>query len=435
MNTTALETPLPSAHKARQRPNGFDAVVVGAGPAGSAAATWLAQAGWRVALVEKQCFPRRKVCGECIAASNLPLLQALGLEGLFEASAGPELRQVAVWHREDAVSAPMPSADELPSPWGRALGRDTLDNLLLEQARAAGATVLQPWAVQALHGQAGAWRCSLRTADAATRLQLYTPIVIDAHGSWEALPAPASTATPVARKDSDLLAFKACFTGADLRAGTLSVLALEGGYGGLVLADGGTATLACCVRRDRLRELRQSAPGLNAGEVVQAWLQSQCPPVAQALAGATRTGPWLACGPVSPGERLSERDAVFRIGNAAGEAHPILGEGMSMALQSAALLCAQLLRQPGLPHAPTPAALANALADCQRRYTADWRRNFRPRMRLAAAFAHAAMRPRATSLLMNLLRAWPGLLTQGARWGSKVQPALEPQRLLALAGA
>ncbi|MGZ5657902.1 MAG: NAD(P)/FAD-dependent oxidoreductase, partial [Caldimonas sp.] len=57
----------------------FDAVVVGAGPAGSAAATLLARAGWSVALVERQRFPRRKVCGECIAASNLPLLDALGV--------------------------------------------------------------------------------------------------------------------------------------------------------------------------------------------------------------------------------------------------------------------------------------------------------------------------------------------------------------------
>jgi 2-polyprenyl-6-methoxyphenol hydroxylase-like FAD-dependent oxidoreductase len=57
----------------------FDAVVVGAGPAGASTAILLARAGWSVALVERQRFPRRKVCGECIAASNLPLLDALGI--------------------------------------------------------------------------------------------------------------------------------------------------------------------------------------------------------------------------------------------------------------------------------------------------------------------------------------------------------------------
>ena len=67
----------------------FDAIIIGAGPAGSTAAVLLARAGWSVALVEKQRFPRRKVCGECLAASNLPLLDALGIGAEFNASAGP----------------------------------------------------------------------------------------------------------------------------------------------------------------------------------------------------------------------------------------------------------------------------------------------------------------------------------------------------------
>ena len=71
--------------------NRFDAVIVGAGPAGSTAAILLARAGWSVALVEKQRFPRRKVCGECLAASNLPLLDALGI-GVAFATGGIDAR-------------------------------------------------------------------------------------------------------------------------------------------------------------------------------------------------------------------------------------------------------------------------------------------------------------------------------------------------------
>ena len=74
----------------------YDAIIVGAGPAGSTAAILLAREGWRVALIEKQVFPRRKVCGECIAASNLPLLDGLGIGDAFAALAGPELREVAL---------------------------------------------------------------------------------------------------------------------------------------------------------------------------------------------------------------------------------------------------------------------------------------------------------------------------------------------------
>ena len=60
--------PLLSRHAQRSAvmPPMRDAVIVGAGPAGSAAAFLLARAGWSVALIEKEVFPRRKVCGECV---------------------------------------------------------------------------------------------------------------------------------------------------------------------------------------------------------------------------------------------------------------------------------------------------------------------------------------------------------------------------------
>ena len=121
------------------------------------------------------------------------------------------------------------------------------------------------------------------------------------------------------------------------------MLAFEGGYGGMVVADGGLATLACCVRRDRLDALRAQATGARAGDVVEAMLRQACGGVRDALRGARREGPWIAAGPLDPGVRLGGVDGLLRIGNAAGEAHPIIGEGISMALQGAALACAHLL--------------------------------------------------------------------------------------------
>ena len=399
----------------------FDAVIIGAGPAGSAAAILLARAGWAVALVERQHFPRRKVCGECIAASNLPLLAALGIAEAVEAQAGSELRRVTLLHGNSAVTADLPAAAHERYAWGLALGRERLDTLLLAQARAAGATVLQPWSVLAIQGGPGAWHCELRALDSPALQRLRTPLLIDAHGAWEALPSrlrPHSQRR-LARSGADLFAFKATFSGTAHATGTISVLALDGGYGGMVVAAGGVATLACCIRRDRLSELRCAAPGLPAGDAVQAWLLRECGGVGQALQGATREGHWLAAGPIDPGVRVGPADEMFCIGNAAGEAHPILGEGISMALQSAALLCRHLLADAEWVRKPTAAAQAVL----QRRYAADWQREFAPRVRLAAAFAHAAMHRRSATLLMALVRRWPGLLTRGARWGGKVRLA------------
>jgi len=397
----------------------YDAVVVGAGPAGATAALLLARAGWKVALVEKQAFPRHKVCGECIAASNLPLLEELGLGALFEAGAATELRRVRLLHGTRAATAELPAADHPRHVWGRALGRETLDTLLLAQARDAGADVLQPWSLQAVSGTAGAWSCEVRAVDGAAALCLRAQLVIDAHGCWEALPS-ARGGGGVAHSASDLFAFKANFHGAVLDEGTIHLLALDGGYGGMVVAEGDVTTVACCVRRDRLHTLRSAAPGERAGDTVEAWLRLDNDGVRRALLRATRSGPWLAAGPLVPGVRVACADGLFRVGNAAGEAHPVLGEGLSMALQSAALLCSHLLAEPASPGAAPPASTHAML---HQRYAADWQRHFAPRLRVAAALAHTAMRPRASALLMSLLRVWPGLLTEGARRGGKVRPA------------
>jgi 2-polyprenyl-6-methoxyphenol hydroxylase-like FAD-dependent oxidoreductase len=129
----------------------FDAVIVGAGPAGSSAAILLARAGWSVALVEKQRFPRRKVCGECIAASNLPLLDALGIGPVFNSVAGPELRKVALMRGDQTIIADLPESRDGKYRWGRALGRATLDTLLIERARVVGVLVLQPISLHTSH--------------------------------------------------------------------------------------------------------------------------------------------------------------------------------------------------------------------------------------------------------------------------------------------
>ena len=414
----------------------YDAIIVGAGPAGSAAAIRLAQAGWSVAIVEREEFPRRKVCGECVAASNLPLLEAMGVGEMFSDIAGPELRRVAVLWGRERISAPLPAAINAPHPWGRALGRALLDTLLLERARALGVTVWQPYMAHRLNGSPGAYCCELRRMyatgvarlESASSVTLSAPLAIAANGSCQTLPADRATAGTSAgagARANDLLAFKANFTGAQLEAGLLPVLAFAGGYGGMVLAEGSVMTLACCIQLAALQRARRMTPGLRAGEVVQAYLREHCAGVAEALSGAQRSGEWLAVGPIRPGVAAAAAAAPgsglppFRIGNAAGEAHPLVGEGISMALQSAWLLTAMLIERPELR------GRGSAALDAQRavhvRYARQWRRQFMGRMRLAAGLAQLAMRPRAARSLLPLLRRAPGLLTQGARWSGKIR--------------
>jgi 2-polyprenyl-6-methoxyphenol hydroxylase-like FAD-dependent oxidoreductase len=402
----------------------YDVVVIGAGAAGSAASILLAEAGWRVAVVEQNRYPRRKVCGECIAAGNLPLLDGFGLGAAFRASAGPELKQVAWMDAGGTVTADMPPCTSGPYAYGRALGRDRLDTLLVQRAKDLGVVVLQPAKVRSVSGEPGDFHCAVdfpgEHAASAERRTLRSPVVIDAHGSWERNPVSMVGAKPPRHRRSDLLAFKATFRHAALPAGLLPVLSLPGGYGGMVVGDDGRTTLACCLRRDALARCRNRYPGATAGLAVERFLIDSCPGVRAVLRDAVREGTWLSVGPLRPGVRVNGGEGVFRIGNAAGESHPLIGEGISMALQSAALLAANLRQH----HAGwfTPGHTAQV----QRSYADAWRRAFAPRLRLAALYAHIAMRPALALPARYLLRFRPSLLRDGARLAGKARHAVNP---------
>src|SRR5437763_17214352 len=88
---------------ARTRNMRYDAIVIGAGPAGSTAALLLARAGWSIAIVEKSSFPRRKVCGEFISATSMPLLHELGVLDDFLHQAGPEVQRVGLFAKDTTL--------------------------------------------------------------------------------------------------------------------------------------------------------------------------------------------------------------------------------------------------------------------------------------------------------------------------------------------
>src|SRR5437667_1293364 len=57
----------------------FDVAIVGGGPAGSTCAAFCAAAGLRTLLIEREKFPREKVCGDCINPACWPVLERIGI--------------------------------------------------------------------------------------------------------------------------------------------------------------------------------------------------------------------------------------------------------------------------------------------------------------------------------------------------------------------
>jgi menaquinone-9 beta-reductase len=116
----------------------WDALVVGAGPAGASAAFWLAQHGHSVLVVEKKRFPREKTCGDGLTPRAVHQLQSMELgPSLSEFQRYDGLRSMA---HGVTLELPWPDHPDFPS-FGYVVRRRDLDEMVADQAVKAGATL------------------------------------------------------------------------------------------------------------------------------------------------------------------------------------------------------------------------------------------------------------------------------------------------------
>ena len=126
----------------------FDAIVVGGGPGGSSAAGYLAKSGARVLLIEKEVWPRDKICGDAVGGKSLSHVNELGVKADLEST--PHFRVTGILFsspKGNSVRVPLPEEDVEKMEAGYALPRAQFDSLLFNRCQAmvreAGGSIIQ----------------------------------------------------------------------------------------------------------------------------------------------------------------------------------------------------------------------------------------------------------------------------------------------------
>jgi len=159
-------------------PTRFDVMILGAGPAGSVLAEQLSRKGYRVALVDRQKFPRYAI-GETLPASVGLLLKRAGIVPAdFVLAGAPTTGNLSAWGSERVTFHPH---TEEETGRGFQVDRAQFDAQLLAAARAAGATVLEGWGPEEFQHGAEGWQVDLRFLD-GSRQRVRAAFVCDATG-------------------------------------------------------------------------------------------------------------------------------------------------------------------------------------------------------------------------------------------------------------
>lgn len=353
-------------------------LIVGGGPAGSAAAITLARGGQTSLVIERTQAASQVVCGGFLGWDALAALRNLGVDA-GTLGARP-ISRVRLMTRRRFVEADLPHA-------AAGLSRRTLDAALLAAAEAAGARVMRGRAVRAAEPSGR----SVRTGDGDT-ITCDTLLLATGKHDLRGLARDLS-----GYSDTPAVGMRMVLPPSPAReqalAGVVELHLFSRGYAGLLLQEDGTANLCLSVSPDRFR-------AAGGARTLIAEIMHEAPRLADRLGSDLPSG-FTAIAGVPYGWRARQtQPGIFRVGDQGAVIASLVGDGIAIALTSGQDAALALLTN-GAGAAP------------------DWQRRFSTRARRAIGVAetlrHGAARPLAADVFIQLTRLVPGLSRFAAR--------------------
>ena len=315
----------------------FDAIVIGAGPAGSTTAALLAEKGHEVMVVEKEKFPRYHIGESLIPFCYFPL-KRLGLVDKLRQSENPKKYSVQFVRQNGVVSQPFYFFQHMnhPSSTTWQVRRSEFDQLLLDKAREKGASVLEETKAQALLKD-GDRVVGIRVISKKSgHIELRAPLVVDASGRdcFSAVKENWMERDPKLRKISIWTYFRGAKRDPGLDEGATTVAYLPNkGWFWYIPLSGDIVSVGIVAEREYLYDGSTKQPAeIFAREVKNnTWIEDH-------LASGEQYGEYHVIGEFSYRNRFCATDGLVLAGDALGFLDPVFSSGVFLALKSGVLL-------------------------------------------------------------------------------------------------
>jgi flavin-dependent dehydrogenase len=308
----------------------YDVIVVGCGPGGSSAATFLVKTGERVLVLEKEIFPRFHI-GESLLPCNMTIFRDMGVLPALQATGFPRKfgAQFELGNGSIGTRFIFREGKFNREPEAIQVERATFDHVLLKHARNSGADVREGWSVTKTVSDPDGVQVEARDPDGKIHL-FRAAYLIDASGRGNLTGNQENLREmhPTWKK----LAVFGHFENVERNAGEANtdtiIVRLENKWFWIIPLSAEKTSVGLVVDKD---EFNQS--GGFPKDIFHHWIEAS-PPVKERMKNARRLGEMQTTTDFSYYNRKFTGDRVLRVGDAAGFMDPIFSAGVFLAMWS-----------------------------------------------------------------------------------------------------
>lgn len=356
-----------------------DVTIIGGGLAGLCNAIHLSKYGKKVLLIEKNEYPKHKVCGEYISNEVLPYLDFLDINPFDFGAVKIKKFQLSTT-KNKLISAKLPLG-------GFGISRHTLDFVLSEKAKENGVVIIQDVVLNTVFSE------GIFTIETKENNMFTSKVAIGAFGKRSLLDVKMER--PFIRQKAPYLGVKIHVKG-DFPDDLVALHNFKGGYCGVSKVENNAINLCYITNLSSFKKYK-NIQDFQEQVVFKNKFLKEIYQNSEAIFGNPLTISQISFETKKPVE-----NHVLMCGDSAGMIHPLCGNGMSMAIQSAQIASKLILNYLN--------GSLSSRRELEKQYIRQWNKKFRFRLKVGHFIAMLFRKEKVAAILLQALKRIPFLL-------------------------